>query len=50
MTLDDFIEMKKEELEKFKTFWIRQRKIKPALYPLELLAGDWEEHLNIDAK
>ena len=43
ISLDEFIRMEQERLDKFKAYWIRESKVNDLEFPLFLLSGDWDE-------
>ena len=45
MTLDEYIEYEKNNIDKFKQTWLEGQKKNPDQYPAEMEAGEWDEQL-----
>lgn len=46
--INQFIDSKIIELNKFRTVWLQKNQQNPDLYPLRLPLGDWEEQFFIE--
>jgi hypothetical protein len=45
VSLAEFVEKAKGDLENFQLFWQRKQEKSPKQYPDTLLSGDWDEQL-----
>ena len=45
ISLAEFVEKAKGDLEEFQSFWQRKQEKSPKQYPDTLLSGDWDEQL-----
>lgn len=50
MTLREFIDVTKKELDEFETFWRNENRKNKENFPLEMFGGDWMEHFNLHAE
>lgn len=46
-TLDETISEMEQDVQRFKTFWLKNHEISPEYYPLKMGGGDWYDQFQI---